>query len=194
MPISLKKSDALLIVDLQNDFLPGGSLAVQDGDEIIPAVNTYISRFTRQNLPVFASRDYHPKDHCSFTEQGGTWPPHCVSGTRGASFAEALHLPEKAIIISKATSQDRDAYSALDGTKLKEKLLSLKVQRVFVCGLATDYCVYASVKDLLKEKFDTVLLIDGIKGVNLNLGDSEEAVRKMTDLGASQLTIEGLAE
>lgn len=192
MTISLQACDALLIVDLQNDFLPGGSLAVAGGDAIIDVVNDYSAYFTKQELPVFASRDYHPADHISFMEQEGPWPPHCIAGTSGAEFPAGLALPENVRIISKATSRERDAYSALDGTTLQKELEKLRVKRVFVCGLATDYCVLASVRDLISEGFSVFLLVDAVKAVNVQPNDGDEARREMQELGATAITLEEL--
>ncbi|WP_163337427.1 nicotinamidase [Desulfopila sp. IMCC35008] len=192
MKISLYDNDALLIVDVQNDFLPGGNLGVPEGDQIVPVINSYISLFTNAKLHVFASRDYHPADHCSFAEQGGSWPSHCVAGTRGADFAAGLNLPEDVSIISKATEQDRDAYSALEATGLNNELKQQQVKRVFVCGLATDYCVLASVRGLLQADFEVILLVDAIKGVNLTPGDSDKAIKEMLAKGAVKLTLEEL--
>lgn len=189
MKISLQKNDALLIIDVQNDFLPGGNLGVPEGDHIIPVINSYISLFTTAKLPVFASRDYHPANHCSFSTQGGGWPSHCVADTGGAEFAAGLNLHEGVAIISKATEQDRDAYSVLEGTGLKDELTRLQVKRVFACGLATDYCVLASVRDLLHNGFEVMLLTDAIKGVNLKPDDSEKALKEMLDAGALKLIL-----
>src|SRR5574340_133567 len=142
--------DALLVVDAQNDFLPGGSLAVPGGDEVLPPLNRYLGIFTARNLPVFATRDWHPARHCSFRAQGGSWPPHCVAGTRGAEFAAALRLPPSAEIVSKATSAEQDAYSGFHGTGLDALLRAADIRRLFVGGLATDYCVLNTVRDALK--------------------------------------------
>src|SRR5690348_12260677 len=106
-----RAGDALLLVDVQNDFLPGGSLAVPHGDEVIPPLNRLIQSFSRRSLPIFATRDWHPAEHCSFREQGGPWPPHCVAGTQGAAFPANLALPHDTAIVSKATTKEEDAYS-----------------------------------------------------------------------------------
>lgn len=188
--ISLTDHDALLIVDVQNDFLPGGSLGVEDGDAILAPINAAIELFSGKNLPVFASRDYHPRNHSSFTDQGGIWPAHCVAGTRGAEFASELRLSASTTIISKATLQDKDAYSALEGTELGKQLTELTIRRVFIGGLATDYCVAASARDLLQQGFDVVILCDAIKGVNIDPDDSEKALAELCNLGALKTTVE----
>src|SRR5260370_27326625 len=118
MPSVWSEGDALVVVDVQNDFLPGGALAVPHGDQVIPAVNRYVKAFTQAGLPTFATRDWHPPHHCSFRERGGPWPPHCIAGSVGAEFAPGLRLPASTVIISKGTELDRDAYSAFPSTDL----------------------------------------------------------------------------
>jgi nicotinamidase/pyrazinamidase len=182
--VHLKRTDALLMVDVQNDFLPRGKLAVRAGDKIIPALNRMITLFSDRALPVYATRDWHPPDHCSFVQQGGPWPPHCIAGSKGAEFPAALELPTSATIISKASAAEHDAYSGFDGTDLSRQLRSNHVERLFVGGLATDYCVLNTVKDALKQDFKVVLLLDAIRAVNLHPGDGDAAVREMIKLGA----------
>jgi nicotinamidase/pyrazinamidase len=188
MKISLDVHDALLVVDMQNDFLPGGSLAVSGSDAIISIVNSYIQDFITAGLPVFASRDFHPVDHISFQHSGGTWPLHCVANSKGAEFHPDLQLPEKAIIISKGTNKDAEAYSALDATRLNHHLQKDGIKRVFVCGLATDYCVYASALDLLKADFTVFVLRDAVKAVDVQPGDGDRALKELTDRGAIAIT------
>ena len=146
--ISLKKEDILIIVDMQNDFMPDGALPVPKSEEIIPILNKYIRLFLNKSLKVIASRDWHPQNHCSFKENGGTWPVHCVAGTKGAEFPSQLHIPKDTIIISKATSPKKDAYSALQDTELSNILKENGIKRCFVGGVATDYCVLYTVLDL----------------------------------------------
>src|SRR3989344_9625282 len=105
--IALKPSDVLIVVDVQNDFLPGGSLAVPEGDAVVPVLNRYLAEFSAHELPIYATRDWHPANHCSFTAQGGPWPPHCVAETHGAQFAAGLKFPSGALVFSKATQQDK---------------------------------------------------------------------------------------
>jgi len=184
-----ESGDALIVIDIQNDFLPGGSLAVKGGNEVVSVFNKYIDRFRKASLPVFASRDWHPPDHCSFNEYGGTWPPHCVAGKPGADFSKDLLLPEDTIIISKATTSEKEAYSNLDGTDMNALLKGMSVKRLFVGGLATDYCVLLSVKDFLAAGYRVLLLIDAISAVNVNPDDGNNSIKEMVDLGAIPVTL-----
>ncbi len=191
-PIRLQPGDALVVVDVQNDFLPGGALPVPDGDAVIAPLNAWIARFTARRLPVVATRDWHPPNHCSFREQGGPWPPHCIAGTPGAGFAAALELPDDAWIVSKATTPASEAYSGFEGTDLAERLRAAGVRRLFVGGLATDYCVLNTVKDALREGFTVFLLTDAIRAVNVHPGDGDKAIAEMTDAGAVPVTFADL--
>jgi nicotinamidase/pyrazinamidase len=183
---SLQTSDALLVVDVQNDFLPGGSLAVPGGDEVIPVLNHYLATFQGHGLPIFATRDWHPPDHCSFHAQGGPWPVHCVAGTQGAAFAPGLQLPLSTSVISKATSSERDAYSGFEGTDLDSQLRRAGVKRLFVGGLATDYCVLNTVKDALVLGYQVVHLVDATRAVNVHPQNGHRALEEMAHLGALQ--------
>lgn len=176
--------DALIVVDVQKDFLPGGSLAVPRGDEVIPVLNRYISLFQGRGLPVFVTRDWHPPEHCSFQAQGGPWPPHCVAATAGAEFASNLDIPAGAPVISKGTERRKDAYSGFEGTDLDRRLEELGVTRVFVGGLATDYCVLNTVRDALACGLRVVLLRDACRAVNVQARDGVRAEREMERLGA----------
>jgi nicotinamidase/pyrazinamidase len=189
-----QEGDALVLVDVQNDFLPGGSLAVPDGDAVVPVLNGYLEAFREKGLPVVATRDWHPERHCSFTEQGGTWPPHCVLDTEGAQFAPDLRLPPDAHVVSKATDTATDAYSGFQNTQLQQDLSQMGVKRLFIGGLATDYCVLNTVRDALHNGFRVFLLEDAIRAVNVRPGDGERAVEEMVGLGATPITREGLAE
>ena len=182
--IVLGKGDALLIVDLQNDFLPGGALAVPRGDLVIEPVNALIDLYHGRGLPVFASRDWHPDDHCSFTAQGGTWPPHCVAASEGALFSETLRLPEEAIVISKAMTAHEDAYSAFSGTGLARSMLADGITRVAVCGLATDYCVLNTVLDGIEAGFEVLLVLEATRAVEVKPGDGDRAIARMLAKGA----------
>lgn len=181
---------ALIVVDVQNDFCPGGALPVSAGDSVVSILNRYADLFVRSNAPIYATRDWHPENHLSFKERGGPWPPHCVQGTEGAEFHPRLTLPINATIISKGTDPDREAYSGFQGTDLTERLKRRRIERLFVGGLATDYCVKSTVLDALKAGFETVLLEDASRGVEVQPGDSEKAVEEMKKKGASVATID----
>ena len=189
---ALEPGDALLIVDAQNDFLPGGALAVPGGDAVVPALNAYIALCDRRGLAIFATRDWHPENHCSFTARGGPWPPHCIAFSRGAAFASDLQLPCSAGIVSKARSPEQDAYSGFQGTDLETQLRARGVTRVLVGGLATDYCVLNTVRDALKLGFRVLLLRDAIRAVNVNPGDGERAEAEMLALGAQPVLLRDL--
>ncbi len=188
--VELKAQDALIVVDVQNDFLPGGRLAVTDGDAVVPVLNAYIRLFTARGLPVYATRDWHPQKHCSFVEQGGPWPPHCIAGSAGAAFSADLQLPAEARIISKATREDRDAYSGFEGTDLAEQCRTAGVTRLFIGGLATDYCVLNTVLDALGEGFEVCLLSDAIRAVDVNPGDGDRAIKTMQERGTRPVTLD----
>lgn len=177
--------DALLLVDIQRDFLPGGALAVPHGERVIAPAQRLAARFAAQGLPVFASRDWHPRDHCSFQAQGGPWPPHGVAGSDGAAFAEGLQLPPGTVTVSKGRRAEREAYSAFEDTGLADSLRAAGVRRLFVCGLATDYCVLQSVLDARAQGFDVVVLRDAIAAVDLHAGDGERAIERMRSHGAA---------
>lgn len=183
--ISIDDDDALIIVDVQNDFLPGGALAVEDGNAVVPVINEWIHDFEARELPIFATADWHPTGHCSFLEQGGPWPIHCVAHSPGARFADELELPEDASIVHKGTEVDKDAYSGFQGTDLTQQLRDRGVTRIFVGGLATDYCVLNTVLDALGEGFGVVLLTSAIRAVDLNPGDGDRAIASMQEHGAS---------
>jgi nicotinamidase/pyrazinamidase len=182
---TLEKGDALIVVDVQQDFLPGGSLAVPQGDQVVPPLNNLFEKAGGKNLPVFATRDWHPENHSSFKANGGTWPPHCVRETPGAEFSSDLRLPAGVTVISKATEVDQDAYSGFGGTDLHDRLQSLGVKRLFIGGLATDYCVLNTVKDALKHGYRVFWLQDASRAVNVNPDDGRKAADEMTRLGAT---------
>ncbi len=190
--ISVSAGDALIVVDVQNDFLPGGSLAVPDGDAVVPVLNRYLAEFSARELPVYATRDWHPENHCSFKAQGGPWPPHCVAESPGAQFAALLRFPSGTLVISKATQPDKDAYSGFEGTDLDARLRARKIKRLFIGGLATDYCVLNTVRDALSLGHEVCLLIDAIRAVNVRPDDGRKAEAEMQRLGAIPLTLSAL--
>ncbi|MDH5263521.1 MAG: isochorismatase family protein [Betaproteobacteria bacterium] len=189
----LRQGDVLVIVDVQNDFVTG-SLAVPGAADIIAPLNRYIALFVRSGLRVVATRDWHPASHMSFREQGGPWPPHCVARTPGAAFAPGLHLPEGAWLVSKATSPSRDAYSGFERTDFDHRLKGFGAKRLFVGGLATDYCVLRTVLDSLARGYITFVLEDAIRAVDVNPGDGDNAVAAMQREGAAFLRYEELLE
>jgi len=181
--MSLKATDALLAVDVQRDFLPGGALAVADGDAVLPALARCITTFAERGLPIVASRDWHPPDHCSFRENGGPWPPHCIAGTPGAEIHPALALPAGAIVISKATMRAKDAYSAFDGTNLDEQLTETGVERLFIGGLATEICVLNTARDALDLDYEVVLIVDAMRGIDA--AESDKAIESLVQRNAT---------
>lgn len=183
--LGLRAGDALLVVDVQRDFLPGGSLAVPGADEVVAPLNAYIAAFEARHLPIFMTRDWHPAEHCSFKDAAGPWPSHCVRETPGAQWADGLNVVADARIVSKATDAAIEAYSGFSGTSLLTLLRQLDVRRVFVGGLATDYCIHATVLDARSHGFDVVVLADAIRGVNANPGDETRAIREMLANGAT---------
>jgi len=184
--------DALLVVDVQNDFVTG-SLAVRGAGEVVPALNRCIDAFVRRRLPVVASRDWHPPDHCSFRERGGPWPPHCIAGTEGAQFAPGLVLPVDALVVSKATERDRDAYSVFAGTGLDRELRKRGIDRFFVGGLATDYCVVNTVRDARRLGYAVGVVVDAIRAVNVHPDDGANAEAAMWAAGAIAVAVEAIA-
>jgi nicotinamidase/pyrazinamidase len=186
--------DILLITDVQKDFLPGGALPVDDSSEIIPVLNEYIRNFYAAKAHVLALRDWHPTDHVSFNTQGGPWPPHCIKETNGAKFSSDLKLPEHTLIISKATEPTHESYSAFDSTILANELKRLGVKRLFIGGLATDYCVVNTVLDARKLGIETVVLMDATLGINVNPGDVDSAIETMVTNGALQATVDDFLE
>lgn len=177
-------SDALIVTDVQRDFCPGGALAVRGGDEIIPIINRLIPRFEH----VIYTRDWHPADHISFSDTpefvDKSWPVHCVADTPGAAFHPDLQVPEGAWIVDKATRADHEAYSAFEGTDLAKELERRGIERVFICGLATDYCILNTALDALRRGFETIVLADAIRGVDVPAGTADDAVDDMRRAGA----------
>ena len=194
----MQQKQALIVVDVQNDFCPGGALAVREGDAVISILNRYIGKFSQACLPVIATRDWHPEKTTHFKNFGGLWPAHCVQHTKGAEFHPGLNLGADAIVVSKGTAPDEDSYSAFQGVDssgvaLTELLRQLGVETLYVGGLATDYCVKDTVLDGLKRGFKAVVLGDAIRGVDVNPTDSRRALAEMNDAGAITLnTIEEL--
>lgn len=160
------QGDALLVVDMQNDFLPGGALAVAGADELIPVINALADRFARAGSLVVATADHHPAGHMSFRGQGGPWPVHCVAGTPGARLADGLTLPSGTAVVSKGTRPDQEGYSAFEGTALDKLLQENGIERVYLAGVATDYCVLRTALDARARGLQTVLVGDAIRAVD----------------------------
>lgn len=193
--------NALIIVDVQNDFLPGGQLAVQNGDKIIPVINHLQDHFDL----IVATQDWHPAGHKSFASShkgkkpGDTislngfeqmmWPDHCIQGSRGAAFAPGLNTEKISAIFRKGTDPEIDSYSGfydnghLKSTGLAGYLKELKVDTVYVCGLAGDYCVKFTATDALEEDFTVLLVTDAVRSVNLTEGDHERSMAELEEKG-----------
>ena len=195
----LKSKKVLLIVDLQNDFCPGGALAVPQGNKIVPVVNKYIKLFLKNKWPVFASADWHPARTSHFKDFGGSWPVHCIQNTRGALFHVGLKLPKNTVIVYKGMDPQKEGYSAFQaedarGVGLLKLLRMQNIQELYICGLATDYCVKSSVLDALKHGLKVKLLVDAIRGVDLKPKDSECAIKQMIRKGAKAITIKDIGK
>lgn len=195
--VVVQRGDALSVTDVQCDFLPGGALGVPEGDRVMPPLNRAIEIFHKKNLPIFLTRDWHPPDHSSFKDQGGPWPPHCVRKTGGAKFHADLTIPGEAVIISKAVTRDSEQYSTLYGKnsrgKTENTLMEEKgVSRIFIGGLATEYCVLHTVRDALAEGFEVYVLTDAVRAVNVNPDDGEKALSEMAAKGARLITTDML--
>jgi nicotinamidase/pyrazinamidase len=193
----MTENSALLIVDLQNDFCPGGALQIINGDRIIEPTNEMVRSFSALGLPVLASRDWHLPNTSHFYDFGGQWPVHCVRETEGAAFHPALCLPQDAVIISKGTDLASDGYSAFagmtaDGKELERFLRDREVTKLCICGLATDYCVLSTTRDALGRGFQVMVLSDAVAGVDSTPGDSERALAEMDRAGAQLITSHAL--
>ena len=174
---------ALIVVDVQNDFCPGGSLAVAHGDEVVAPLNKLIRAFLERGEPVFKSRDWHPTQTKHFAAYGGTWPVHCVQDTKGAEFHPDLLDDMHIRTVSKGLG-DTDCYSAFDETDLDLQLRRLGVEEVWVGGLATDYCVKNTVLDALRKGYKVKALTDAMRAVDVNPGDGDRAIEEMRQAGA----------
>lgn len=179
---------ALIVVDVQIDFCPGGALAVRYGDQVVPRLNRIIRTFEESGLPIFFTRDWHPPDHVSFRSKKGPWAPHCVQGSTGAKFHPELDVPHDAEIISKGDRPSEEAYSGFQGTDLEARLKRLGVGELFVGGLATDYCVKETTLDALRAGFDVEVLKDCVRPVDVKPGDGARALAEMQKEGAKLTT------
>ena len=184
---------ALIVVDVQNDFCPGGSLAVANGDEVIAPLNELMKEFLERGEPVFKTRDWHPPTAKHFAVYGGIWPVHCVRNTPGAEFHPELVDDPRITIISKGIDESADGYSGFDGTNLAQILRDQQVKEVWVGGLATDYCVKHTVLDALQQGFEVKALADAMRAVNVNPNDGAEAIAEMRAAGAEVVGSESKA-
>jgi nicotinamidase/pyrazinamidase len=178
---TLQPRDALLIVDVQTDFCPGGKLAIEGGDLVVPVLNRWILAAREKAIPIYASRDWHPVNHLSFKSQGGMWPVHCLQDSEGARFHPGLCLPDDVIVVTKGVRFDQDQNSAFDQTGLAYRLQHDRIERVFVGGLALDVCVFATAMDAAGEGFKVFLISQGSRPVTRQGG--EEALEKMAQAG-----------
>lgn len=190
---------ALVVVDVQNDFCPGGALGVPEGDAVIPKANRAIEMFHRRGLPVLFTRDWHPPVTKHFKDYGGAWPPHCIQETKGARFHRGLEVPKDALILSKGMDPEQDSYSgfqalAPSGRDFESVTHDLGVDVIFLCGLATDYCVRATALDARRRGIRVQVLQDAVRGVDLKPGDTDLAVREMRKAGVSFVGTRGLAK
>jgi len=179
---AVRSGDALMLVDVQIDFCPGGALPIEDGDAVVPVLNRWVAAAADARVAIVASRDWHPRQHLSFAEFGGEWPVHCVQDSAGARFHPQLQLPASTIIVTKGVRFDRDQYSAFDETGLAIELRKRKVQRVWIGGLAQDVCVRATVLEARREGFETILITDATRAVTR--AGSERASEEMRQAGA----------
>lgn len=179
----LRSGDALLIVDVQNDFCPGGALPVPNGDRVVPVLNHWIRAAAARGVPVYASRDWHPVGHPSFREQGGAWPVHCLQDSPGAAFHPSLEVPADAVVVTKGTRFDHDQYSAFHDTGLHERLGKDGIRRIWIGGLAQDVCVAASALDARQYGYDVALIPDGSLPV-----DPDAAAAVLDDLRTAGVT------
>jgi nicotinamidase/pyrazinamidase len=179
---ALQPGDALLVVDVQNDFCPGGALPIDEGDTVVPILNRWIAAAAAKGLPVYASRDWHPLAHFSFLERGGLWPPHCLQDSDGARIHPDLALPADTVMVTKGVRFDQDQNSAFDQTGLAERLRQDGIRRLWIGGLAEDVCVRASVLDARREGFEVLVIEDATRPVTPRGG--EESRREMREVGA----------
>jgi nicotinamidase/pyrazinamidase len=194
---SLDSKKALLVVDVQNDFCPGGALGIHGGHKIIPILNKCIKFFEKENLPIIVTRDWHPKVTKHFEQFGGVWPEHCVEGSPGAMFHPDIELPKEALVMSKGMDPEKDSYSAFhaidsSGMALPNLLKIFGITEIYIGGLATDYCVKYSALDALKDGLEVFILTDAIAGVDLQPEDSSLALQEMVSIGAKKTISEEL--
>lgn len=182
MTEKMERGDALLLVDVQIDFCPGGALPLNEGDQVVPVLNRWIDVAVKRGIPVFASRDFHPLGHMSFADYGGLWPVHCLQESEGAAFHPDLKLPVDTVLVTKGTRFDQDQNSAFDATGLATQLQRDGIRRLWIGGLALDVCVLATVLDACKLGFESHVILDGTRPVTPEGG--EKAITQMRQAGA----------
>ena len=183
---------ALIVIDVQKDFCPGGALAVPEGEQVVESANALIEHFESRGQPVWFSRDWHPADHVSFRDQGGLWPPHCVQNTDGAAFHPDLRIPPGVNFVSKAATPERENYSAFQDSGLGARLRERGVEEIVAVGLATDYCVKTTVLDALEEGFRVLVVSQAIRAVDVRPGDGEKALGEMQQRGALLVNVDDI--
>ncbi len=193
----MEKQKALLIVDVQNDFCPGGKLPVKKCQHVVGNFNKYIKEFKNKNLPIIATRDWHPKDSQHFEKFGGKWPPHCIQNTKGANFHPGLELPENVIIISEGIKPNEEGYSCFEGydenqKKFNDVLKTIGIKELYIGGIATDYCVKIACLDSIKYGYKVYLLTDAIEGIEVNPGDVDKAIKEMEKAGVKKINFHNL--
>jgi nicotinamidase/pyrazinamidase len=193
----MNPNKALLIVDVQNDFCPGGALGVPGGHKIIPNINKYIRIFSKKKLPIFATRDWHPVKTTHFKDFGGIWPVHCLQNSWGAAFHSELRLPKDVTLLYKGMNPHKDSYSSFHaederGMDLEKLMKLMGIKEIYIGGLATDYCVRFTAKDALKKGFKVKVLMDAIGGVDLKPGDSRKAIKEIVKSGAKKIKLADL--
>lgn len=181
MAHELKPGDALIVVDVQKDFCPGGALPIEEGDAVVPVLNHWMAKAVAKGVPVYASRDWHPVGHISFSGRGGLWPPHCIQDSDGARFHPDLGLPDSVVKVTKGVRFDQDQNSAFDQTGLAVQLRQEGIKRLWIGGLAEDVCVLATALDARKEGFEVVLIESATRPVTPQGG--EKARGEMRDAG-----------
>lgn len=192
----MDKNTAILIVNVQNDFFPGGALQIPAGDRVLEPINRLAANFRSSGIPILASRYWHSPDSRFFRDYGGIWPVHCVRGTSGAEFHEQLKLPERTVVLSKGIDTEFDGYSAYegitnDGRSMAQLLNELEIQKIIVCGLATDYCVMKTVLEAVQNCYRVTVMTDAVAGLNIEPGESSRALIKMELAGAQLDTVDG---
>lgn len=185
---SMRDGDALLVIDVQNDFCKGGTLAIDGGECVVPILNRWLRAARDRGIPVYASRDWHPRGHLSFVEAGGQWPAHCIQDTEGAAFHPDLELPDDVVLVAKGVRFDLDPYSAFGETGLDQRLRRDGVRRLWVGGLALDVCVHATVLDALRAGLEVRVIVDATRPVSVENG--RRARDEMESAGAI-LEVEG---